>query len=83
VPILLNFGYKGTNASVLGLTGNAPDFTGRMFGGVGFVLTGPRKTTAILATEFAQQPRAVKNLPGAGRPHNARLRRAHRSVGNA
>ncbi|MEQ1884463.1 MAG: DUF3034 family protein [Bryobacteraceae bacterium] len=64
LPLIVNFGYKGTNASVLGLTGNAPEFTGRMFGGGGFVLKGPAKSTIILVTEFSQQPREIKNVPG-------------------
>jgi hypothetical protein len=65
LPILLNFGYKGTNASIFGLTGTAPAYVGRMFGAAAFVVKGPAKSTLILATEFAQQPREIKNLPGA------------------
>jgi hypothetical protein len=68
VPVLLNLGYKGTNASVLGLAGNAPEFTGRLFGGIGFVFTAKDKVTLVLATEFAQQPHHIKNLGGATIP---------------
>jgi Protein of unknown function (DUF3034) len=68
VPILLNFGYKATNASIFGLTGTAPSYVGRMFGAAAFVLKGPAKSTLILATEFAQQPNQIKNLPGASIP---------------
>jgi hypothetical protein len=32
VPIVLNLGYKATNASVFGLAGNAPAYQGRLFG---------------------------------------------------
>ena len=32
LPLVFNIGYKGTNASVFGLAGNAPGFTGRVFG---------------------------------------------------
>lgn len=64
VPILLNFGYKGTNASALGLAGNAPEWKGRAFAGAGFVVTGPAKSTLIFAGEVSQQPKSVKNLPG-------------------
>lgn len=65
VPILLNFGYKTTNASVLGLTGNAPAYRGRAFGAVAFVLKGPAKSTVILGSELLQEPRDVQGLPGA------------------
>lgn len=68
VPILLNFGYKGTNASALGLAGNAPGWKGRAFGGVGFVVTGPAKSTLIFAAEISQQQKSVKNLPGVVMP---------------
>jgi hypothetical protein len=65
LPLVFNFGYKGTNASVFGLAGNAPGFTGRAFGAGAFVLKGPAKSTLIFGSEFAQEPRSVQNLPGA------------------
>jgi hypothetical protein len=65
VPIVLNLGYKATNASVYGLAGNAPAYKGRLFGAVAFVFTGPAKSTIILGSEFSQEPRDVRNLPGA------------------
>jgi hypothetical protein len=65
LPLVFNLGYKGTNASVFGLAGNAPSFTGRAFGAGAFVLKGPAKNTLIFGSEFAQQPRGVRNLPGA------------------
>ncbi|HNY39389.1 MAG TPA: DUF3034 family protein [Bryobacteraceae bacterium] len=65
LPIVLNAGVKGTNAQVFGLAGNAPDFKARAFGAVAFVFKGPAKSQLILGSEFAQQPREVKNLPGA------------------
>jgi hypothetical protein len=65
VPILLNLGYKATNASVFGLAGNAPGYKGRLFGAAAFVFKGPAKSTLIFGSEFAQQPREVQNLPGA------------------
>jgi hypothetical protein len=65
LPIVLNLGYKATNASVFGLAGNAPAYKGRLFGAVAFVVKGPAKSQLILGTEFAQQPREVKDLPGA------------------
>ncbi len=65
VPIVLNLGYKATNASVYGLAGNAPAYKGRLFGAGAFVFKGPAKSTLILGSEFSQQPREVRNLPGA------------------
>ncbi len=59
VPLLLSVGLRGTNSSLWGLGGNAPAFTGRVFGAAGFVFTGPRKSTIILASEAAQQPRRI------------------------
>lgn len=59
LPILLSAGLRGTDASLWGLGGNAPAFVGRAFGAVGFVFTGPRKSTVILASEVAQQPRRI------------------------
>jgi hypothetical protein len=65
LPLVFNLGYKGTNASVFGLAGNASAFTGRLFGAGAFVLKGPAGSTLIFGSEFAQQPRYVQNLPGA------------------
>jgi hypothetical protein len=65
VPIVLNAGYKATNASVLGLAGNAPAYRGRAFGAVAFVFKGPAKSSIILGSELLQEPRDVKDLPGA------------------
>ena len=50
---------RGTNASLWGLGGNAPEFVARAFGALGFVLTGPGKSTIILASEVAQQPQRI------------------------
>jgi hypothetical protein len=65
VPLVLNLGYKATNASVFGLAGVAPKYQGRLFGAAAFVVKGPAKSTVILGSEFAQQPREIRNLPGA------------------
>jgi hypothetical protein len=64
LPVVINLGYKATNASVFGLAGNAPEYTGRLFGAAAFVVKAG-KNTLIFGSEFAQQPREVKNLPGA------------------
>ncbi|MDR3752068.1 MAG: DUF3034 family protein [Terracidiphilus sp.] len=60
VPLLLNAGVRGTNASLWGLGGNAPDFQARAFGALGFVFTGPGKSAIIFASEAAQQPQRIK-----------------------
>ena len=60
VPLLLSAGLRGTDASLWGLGGNAPAFTGRAFGALGFVFTGPGKSTIILASEVAQQPKTIQ-----------------------
>jgi hypothetical protein len=65
LPIVLNAGYKVTNASVLGLAGNAPAYRGRAFGAAAFVLKGPARSTLILGSEVLQEPRDVQSLPGA------------------
>lgn len=66
VPLVLNFGVRGTNSSLWGLGGNAPDFTARAFGALGFVFKGPAKGTIILASEVAQQPQHVKETSSKG-----------------
>jgi hypothetical protein len=68
LPLVLNLGYKATNASVFGLAGNAPAYKGRLFGAAALVVKGPRKSQLIFGSEFAQQPREVQNLPGATVP---------------
>ena len=68
VPIILSGGVRGTNAQLWGLGGNAPDWSTQAFGAAGFVIKLPKKATAILAAEIAQQPHhpdqlAVGNIP--------------------
>jgi hypothetical protein len=65
LPIVLNAGYKATNASVLGLAGNAPAYRGRAFGAAALVLRGPWKSSLILGSELLQEPKDVQGLPGA------------------
>ena len=55
--MLLSGGVRGTNAVLWGLGGNSVDFEARAFGAAAFVFTGPAKSTIILASEVAQQPR--------------------------
>ena len=63
VPILLSAGVKGTNASILGIVGNAPDWEARAFGAVGFVFT-PGKQTLILGAEVLQEPNQIAAKTG-------------------
>lgn len=68
VPILLNFGVKETNASLLGIAGNAPYWRPLLFGAVGLVLPGPAKSKVVVGSEAHQQPKRIENLPGATLP---------------
>jgi hypothetical protein len=63
VPILVSAGVKGTNASILGIVGDAPDWEARAFGAVGFVFT-PGKQTLILGAEFLQEPNQIAAKTG-------------------
>jgi hypothetical protein len=66
VPLVLNFGVRATNASLWGLGGNAPDFEARAFGALAFVFTGPGKSTIILGSEAAQQPKRILSTDASG-----------------
>ena len=70
VPLLLNVGWKATNASIYGIGGQSTRFAGRLFGGVGFPLPGPWGTAIVPAAGFTQEPYHVKDLalvvPGGG-----------------
>jgi hypothetical protein len=68
LPIIVNAGVKGTNASLLGISGNAPEWEARGFGAVAFVVSGPAKSKLAIGSEVAQQPRRIKDLPGASLP---------------
>jgi len=62
VPFLATFGWKMTNASILGIGGQATRFGGRFFGGIGFPLPGPWKTAIVPSAGFMQEPRQIQNL---------------------
>lgn len=67
-PFVLSLGEKVTNASVLGVAGNAPHWQGRLFGAAAFVVNGPAKTTLVFGSEALQEPHYVEGLgsgPGA------------------
>jgi len=65
VPVLVNAGLRGTNASLWGLGGSAPNFSARGFGALALVFTGPSKSTIIVGSEISQQPQQIKAGPGA------------------
>ncbi len=70
IPLLLNLGWKATNASIYGIGGQATRFQGRLFGGLGIPLPAPFHTVLVPAFGFTQEPAHVKNLaavvPGGG-----------------
>jgi Protein of unknown function (DUF3034) len=65
LPLVFNVGFKATNASLLGLAGNAPAYQGRLFGAAAFALKGPGRSTILLGSEVLQQPRRIQDLPTA------------------
>jgi len=70
LPFVLSAGLKGTNASIMGIAGNAGDVNGnatweaRGFGAAAFVLPGPAKSKLVFGSEVAQQPKHLYQLPG-------------------
>jgi Protein of unknown function (DUF3034) len=65
LPLVFNAGFRVTNASLMGLAGNAPGYQGRGFGAFAFALRGPRTTTILLGSEVQQEPRHIQGLPDA------------------
>jgi hypothetical protein len=61
-PFLLSVGEKVTNASLLGIAGNAPHWQGRTFGAAAFAVRGPGKSALVFGAEALQQPRYVEGL---------------------
>ncbi|MGO9127297.1 MAG: DUF3034 family protein [Terriglobales bacterium] len=68
LPILLNLGLRETDASVMGIAGNATAWQGRCFGAVGFVLKAPFGSRVVVGSEAAQEPHYIAGLPGATIP---------------
>ena len=71
VPFLATFGVKGTNASILGLGGQATSFQARVFGGLGIPLPLGHGIVAVPSAGFMQEPRTSQGLgpnPPAGIP---------------
>jgi hypothetical protein len=63
LPLILNFGVRGTNAELWGMGGNAPTWEAKVFGAAGVVVKLPKKASVILGAEFAQQPKHPDQLP--------------------
>jgi len=68
LPIVANVGFKVTNADILGIAGNAPDWQGGAFGALGFVLPGPAKSKIVVGSEALQEPHHIQGVPGATLP---------------
>ena len=68
LPLVFNFGVKATDASLLGLAGNAPGYEARFFGAAAFAFKGPGHSTILLGAEVLQEPHRVQGLPGIGIP---------------
>ncbi|HEX4075427.1 MAG TPA: hypothetical protein VHX49_08520 [Candidatus Acidoferrales bacterium] len=62
LPIVASLGFKVTNAAILGLAGNAPDWQGCVFGALGFVLPGPAKSKLVVGSEALQEPHHIQGL---------------------
>lgn len=62
VPVLVNFGWKATNASIYGLGGQSTRFGGRLFGGLGIPLPFFFKSAIVPSAGFSQEPPTSKNL---------------------
>lgn len=65
LPIVVSFGVKLTNASMLGIAANSPGWEFKPFGGLFLTLKAPKHSRLTLGAEFARQPRQLKEVPGA------------------
>jgi hypothetical protein len=70
-PFVLSLGEKVTDASIMGISGQAGNasnagtrWQGRLFGAAAFVVKGPAKSALIFGSEAVQQPRYVQPLGG-------------------
>ncbi len=62
VPFLATFGWKMTNASILGIGGQSTRFMGRFFGGLGIPLPLIKGIVAVPSAGFMQEPPQIQNL---------------------
>ena len=67
---MLSAGYKRTNASIMGVAGNAPDYANTAFGAVAFVVQAPANTTLVFGAEAVREPHHFEGLtsPTVGGP---------------
>jgi hypothetical protein len=65
LPVVLSAGYKRTNAQIMGIAGNAPDYANTAFGAAAFVVKGPAKSSLIFGAEAVQQPHHLEGLTSA------------------
>jgi hypothetical protein len=73
LPFIANFGFKVTNASILGIGGQSTRFQGRLFGGLGIPIPFLFHTAIIPAAGFLQQPPHSVNLNEVLVVHEGRL----------
>jgi hypothetical protein len=66
LPLILSLGDKVTNASLLGIAGDAPHWQGRLFGTFGFIVRGPAKSSVIFGAEALQEPHHIEGLAAFG-----------------
>ena len=71
VPFLATFGWKMTNAEILGIGGQSTRFMGRFFGGLGLPMPGPWKTAIIPSAGAMQEPPQIQNLSAILYPANS------------
>ncbi len=62
VPLLINFGIKGTNAVILGLGGVSESWSARLFGGLGIPIPLGKNLVAVPSAGFEGQSSDIKNL---------------------
>lgn len=62
LPIVLSGGYKRTNAQILGVAGNAPNYANTAFVAAAFVVKGPAKSSLVFGAEAVQQPHYLEGL---------------------
>lgn len=71
VPFLATFGWKMTNASILGIGGQSTRFMGRFFGGLGIPLPIGKGVVVVPSAGFIQEPPQIQNLSAILYPANS------------
>jgi len=65
LPLVLSAGYKRTDAQIMGVVGNAPDYANLAFGAAAFEITAIPKVTLVLGVEAVQEPHHLEGLTSA------------------